>query len=94
MKNFCAKRFSWTVTGHSRAAGDDEEVMRLANATDYGLAMSIFCRDRERFDRLAGDAHAGIINWNKGTVGATGKLPFGGIGKSGNFRPAGLYSGR
>ena len=32
----------------------------------------------------------GLLNWNRGTVGASGKLPFGGTGKSGNDRPAGV----
>ena len=29
---------------------------------------------------------------NTGTAGASGKLPFGGIGRSGNHRPAGAYA--
>ena len=75
-------------------ARDRDEAIHIANHTDYGLAMSVFCRDRAEFDRYLELSRVGILNWNKGTVGATGKLPFGGIGKSGNFRPAGLYSGR
>jgi succinylglutamic semialdehyde dehydrogenase len=35
---------------------------------------------------------AGIINWNRSTVGASGKLPFGGMKKSGNGHPAALFS--
>ena len=34
----------------------------------------------------------GCLNWNKATVGASGKLPFGGLGRSGNDRPAGVTS--
>jgi succinylglutamic semialdehyde dehydrogenase len=35
---------------------------------------------------------AGIINWNSPTNGASSKAPFGGIGLSGNFRPAAYYA--
>jgi len=31
-----------------------------------------------------------VLNWNRGTIGASGKLPFGGIARSGNDRPAGV----
>jgi len=34
--------------------------------------------------------NAGIINWNQPTNGASSKLPFGGVGRSGNYRPAGF----
>jgi succinylglutamic semialdehyde dehydrogenase len=33
-----------------------------------------------------------VVNWNAPTVGASGRLPFGGLKRSGNHRPAGLYS--
>ena len=32
------------------------------------------------------------MNWNRSTTGATGKLPFGGLGQSGNHRPAALFA--
>lgn len=73
---------------------DEEEAIVAANDIEYGLALSVFTQDEARFERQLELSRAGIVNWNKGTVGATGKLPFGGIGKSGNFRPAGVYSGR
>lgn len=75
-------------------AKDADEAMRIANDTEYGLALSVFTADRAQFEACHEASRVGILNWNKGTVGATGKLPFGGIGKSGNFRPAGVYSGR
>jgi succinylglutamic semialdehyde dehydrogenase len=31
---------------------------------------------------------AGVININRSTIGASAKLPFGGIKSSGNYRPA------
>jgi len=35
---------------------------------------------------------AGIINWNRPTIGATSMAPFGGLGCSGNHRPSGYYA--
>ncbi len=35
---------------------------------------------------------AGCINRNTGTAGASSKLPFGGLGHSGNNRPAAAFS--
>ncbi len=37
-------------------------------------------------------ARAGCVNVNTGTAGASSKLPFGGLGQSGNHRPAGAFS--
>ena len=36
--------------------------------------------------------NAGVINFNSTTTGASGAFPFGGIGRSGNLRPAGFYA--
>ena len=33
-----------------------------------------------------------MVNWNAPTVGASGRLPFGGLKRSGNYRPAALWS--
>jgi succinylglutamic semialdehyde dehydrogenase len=60
------------------------------NDSDYGLAASVFSADRMHFEHCVGRIRTGILNWNKGTVGASGRLPFGGSGRSGNDRPAGV----
>ena len=73
---------------------DADEAARTANATDYGLAMSVFTADDERFDDIAYDLDAGILNLNRSTAGASSRLPFGGIKKSGNHRPAAILAGR
>ncbi len=66
-----------------------DDAISQANATEFGLAASIFTQQpaviRAAMDRL----RAGCININCGTAGASGKLPFGGLGRSGNLRPAG-----
>jgi succinylglutamic semialdehyde dehydrogenase len=69
-----------------------DEAIRQANATEYGLAASIFTNERSEYDRFFAECRAGCINWNNGTAGASSKLPFGGLGQSGNHRPAAAFS--
>jgi succinylglutamic semialdehyde dehydrogenase len=69
---------------------DLEAAIDAANDSDYGLAAAVFTRDRVRYEHCVGRIRTGNLNWNKGTVGASGKLPFGGAGRSGNDRPAGI----
>ena len=69
---------------------DLDEAIAGANDSDYGLAASVFSRDRGKYERCVGRVRTGVLNWNRGTVGASGRLPFGGGGKSGNDRPAGV----
>jgi succinylglutamic semialdehyde dehydrogenase len=69
-----------------------DDAIEQANATEYGLAAAIFTRDREAFERFFARSRSGCINWNTGTAGASGQLPFGGLGCSGNHRPAGAFS--
>lgn len=75
------------------AVDSDEEAARVANATEYGLAMSVFTSDRGRFDALSYQLQTGILNLNRSTVGASSRLPFGGVKKSGNHRPAAALAG-
>jgi succinylglutamic semialdehyde dehydrogenase len=69
---------------------DLDEAIAAVNDSDYGLAASVFTRDRARYEHCIGRIRTGNLNWNKGTVGASGRLPFGGSGRSGNDRPAGI----
>jgi succinylglutamic semialdehyde dehydrogenase len=69
-----------------------DEGVAQANATRYGLAASIFTRDEAAARRFLAEARAGCVNVNTGTAGASSKLPFGGLGLSGNHRPAGAFS--
>lgn len=68
------------------------QAVALANATSFGLSASILCDDPTEYQLLSKDIHAGMINWNRQTTGASGAAPFGGVGVSGNHRPAGYYS--
>jgi len=69
-----------------------DEAIQQANATRYGLAASIFTKDTGAIERFVHEARAGCVNVNAGTAGASSKLPFGGLGLSGNHRPAGAFS--
>ena len=71
---------------------DLEEAIQQANATRYGLAASIFTRSERAADEFFSRVRAGCLNVNTGTAGASSKLPFGGLGLSGNHRPAGSFS--
>jgi succinylglutamic semialdehyde dehydrogenase len=73
-------------------AADEEEAIAIANATDYGLAASVHTRSEPAFDRVQRALECGVVNWNAPTVGASGRLPFGGLKRSGNHRPAALWS--
>ncbi len=70
--------------------GDLDEAIAAVNDSDYGLAASVMTRDRARYEHAVGRIRSGLLNWNRGTIGASGKLPFGGGGRSGNDRPAGI----
>ncbi len=69
-----------------------EEAIAVADDTDYGLACSVFTARREAYLEVTRGVRAGVINWNRSTVGASSKLPFGGMKKSGNGHPAAVYS--
>jgi succinylglutamic semialdehyde dehydrogenase len=71
---------------------DLEHGVAALNDSDFGLVASVFTRDRARFEHCIGRVRTGLLNWNRGTIGASGRLPFGGLGRSGNDRPAGLFS--
>ena len=63
-----------------------------ANNTRYGLSASLIGGTPDDYGRFWANIRAGIINWNSPTNGASSKAPFGGIGLSGNHRPAAYYA--
>ena len=69
-----------------------DDAIAQANATRFGLAASIFTHDQHAVDQFMTTIRAGCVNVNTGTAGASSKLPFGGLGFSGNHRPAGAFS--
>lgn len=72
--------------------GDLDEAIALANAPAYGLCLSAFTGSRRAFDEVLRRGRAGVINWNRGTIGGSPHMPFGGLGRSGNHRPGGSHT--
>jgi succinate-semialdehyde dehydrogenase/glutarate-semialdehyde dehydrogenase len=70
--------------------GSEEEAVRLANDTAYGLGSYLFTTDKDQADRVANQIDAGMVYVN--IVGADGaELPFGGVKRSGSGRELGKY---
>jgi aldehyde dehydrogenase (NAD+) len=67
---------------------DDEEAVRIANSTDYGLVGGVFTRDIDRATRAAKKLRAGQVFINEWYAGGV-ETPFGGYGKSGYGREKG-----
>lgn len=68
--------------------GSDDEAIRIANATDYGLVGGVFTRDLDRATAAARKIRAGQIFINEWYAGGV-ETPFGGYGKSGYGREKG-----
>jgi succinate-semialdehyde dehydrogenase/glutarate-semialdehyde dehydrogenase len=66
----------------------DEEAVRLANRTEYGLVAYAYTRDIDRALRLADQLEAGMVAINRGLV-SNAAAPFGGIKQSGMGREGG-----
>jgi aminomuconate-semialdehyde/2-hydroxymuconate-6-semialdehyde dehydrogenase len=66
-----------------------EEAVRLANATRYGLAASLWTRDLSRAHRVSAQLHSGIV-WVNCWMLRDLRTPFGGVKESGVGREGGL----
>jgi succinylglutamic semialdehyde dehydrogenase len=73
-------------------SNDFNETLAIVNSTGFGLAMALFGKDKAMYEKALLEARVGLLNWNRTTNGASSRLPFGGMGKSGNDRPSAHYA--
>lgn len=67
---------------------DEEDALRLANATEVGLAGYFYSRDMARIMRMAEGMEVGMVGVNSGLV-SNAAAPFGGVKQSGIGREGG-----
>lgn len=67
-------------------ARNEEDAIRLANDTEYGLSAAVFSRDIARAMHVAKRIESGICHINAPTVHDEPQMPFGGVKASGYGR--------
>lgn len=73
-----------------RRFSNEEDAIRMANDSIYGLAAYFYTRDASRLIRVAEELEYGIVGANDGAV-STAQAPFGGVKQSGYGREGGKY---
>lgn len=84
MSLYAEESFGPVVTVQ-RVASDDE-ALKVANDSEYGLSAAVFSRDISRAMRVAQRIESGICHVNGPTVHDEAQMPFGGVKKSGYGR--------
>jgi betaine-aldehyde dehydrogenase len=74
-----------------RAFTDDDDALRQANDTSYGLAASAWTRDVYRAQRASREIHAGCV-WINDHIPIISEMPHGGVGASGFGKDMSDYS--
>ncbi|MGB7758055.1 MAG: aldehyde dehydrogenase family protein, partial [Salinisphaera sp.] len=69
-----------------RVAGGDDELVQVANDTEYGLSAAVFSGDGARGMAIARRIRSGICHVNGPTVHDEPQMPFGGVKASGHGR--------
>lgn len=67
-----------------------EAAIAMANDSEYGLGASIWTKNSELAEKMAGEIESGFVSIN-GMVKSDPRLPFGGVKKSGFGRELGSY---
>lgn len=68
----------------------EDDVIRLANATEFGLASYFYAKDLKRVFRVAEALDYGMVGINTGLI-STEVAPFGGVKQSGHGREGSKY---
>jgi aldehyde dehydrogenase (NAD+) len=67
---------------------DDEDAVRIANDTEYGLSMAVITESYRKMRFFRDECDYGMGYVNLPCIGAEVQLPFGGVKKSGNGHPS------
>ena len=84
MKLYADESFAPVVT--LQRVDNDEEAIRVANDSEYGLSAAVFSRDIGRALNVAKQIESGICHINGPTVHDEAQIPFGGVKSSGYGR--------
>lgn len=72
-------------------AKDEEDAIRIANASEFGLGSGVLTRDLARGERIAADRLEAGMAFVNANVRSDPKLPFGGVKHSGYGRESGRF---
>ena len=73
-------------------SSDFDQTLEIVNGSGYGLVMALFSKNQDLYQEALLRARVGLLNFNRTTNGASSRLPFGGMGKSGNDRPSAHFA--
>jgi acyl-CoA reductase-like NAD-dependent aldehyde dehydrogenase len=84
---FAQEELFGPVCGVISVDGEDEAI-RVANATRYGLSAAAYTGSERRIRRVIREVNAGSVHINRPSTGSEVQVPFTGMGDSGSFAPA------
>ena len=79
---------------HIEVVDDLDDAISVLQKSPFGFANSVFTANDASFEKFYRRTRSGILNRNRSTNQASPFLPFGGVGKSGNYRPGGAHVAR
>jgi succinylglutamic semialdehyde dehydrogenase len=71
---------------------DFDQTLEIVNSTGFGLVAALFTKEKALYEKALLEMKVGLLNWNRTTNGASSRLPFGGMGKSGNDRASAHFA--